>query len=103
MLVSCIHEVFLFCFYMQIFIDCGTTGAGILCHAIVAGYSSPNFEGIVETNHKHYGLNSQHRATNLIYHVPNLLFWDKDISAFLRGLRENVFISLNFVDVSATC
>ena len=29
MLVSSIHKVFLFCFHMQIFIDCGTTGTGI--------------------------------------------------------------------------
>ena len=28
-LVSSVHKVFLFCFHMQIFIDCGTTGAGI--------------------------------------------------------------------------
>ena len=27
-LVSSMHKVFLFCFHMQIFIDCGTTGAG---------------------------------------------------------------------------
>ena len=65
------------------------------CHSI-------NFEGILETNHKHWRLNSQHRA-KLIYHVPNLLFWDQVISAFLRGLRENVVNLLNFVDVSATC